>query len=337
MAWAGAKPGQLPCYTFGGEYRDCADVRIARRIAGACGQEHRTIRVGREFCEEFPRLAEETVRVSDGAMDVSGAVELYANRTASAIAPTRLTGNYGSEIVRGNVAFGPGSVDPQLPSRDLMRSVETAAATYRLARQCSDLSFIAFKQVPWYHYARLSVELSQLTPRSPFLDNDLVALMFRAPPSLISSRVPTLRAIGNGNPRLLEIPTDRGTWQVAPTPWCRMRSVVNELTVKAEYAWDYGMPAWLTGIDRALAPLRPERLFLGRHKFYHFRVWYRDRLGDYLRDVLLDPRSLARPYLDARRAEEIVRQHLEGRANWTEELHRMLTLELLHRTILEVS
>jgi asparagine synthase (glutamine-hydrolysing) len=116
-----------------------------------------------------------------------------------------------------------------------------------------------------------------------------------------------------------------------------MRSVVNELTVKAEYAWDYGMPAWLTGIDRALAPLRPERLFLGRHKFYHFRVWYRDRLGDYLRDVLLDPRSLARPYLDARRAEEIVRQHLEGRANWTEELHRMLTLELLHRTILEVS
>jgi asparagine synthase (glutamine-hydrolysing) len=147
--------------------------------------------------------------------------------------------------------------------------------------------------------------------------------------------VPTLRVIGNGNPRLLEIPTDRGTWQVAPTPWCRMRSIVNELTVKAEYAWDYGMPAWLAGVDRALAPWRPERLFLGRHKFYHFRVWYRDRLGDYLRDVLLDPRSLARPYLDGHRAEEIVRQQLDGRANWTEELHRMLTLELLHRTILE--
>ncbi len=31
LAWAPRPPGTLPCYTWGGKYRDCADVKIARR------------------------------------------------------------------------------------------------------------------------------------------------------------------------------------------------------------------------------------------------------------------------------------------------------------------
>lgn len=34
-----AAPGSLPCYTFGGPYRDCADVRIARKLAAVSGQQ----------------------------------------------------------------------------------------------------------------------------------------------------------------------------------------------------------------------------------------------------------------------------------------------------------
>ena len=70
-----------------------------------------------------------------------------------------------------------------------------------------------------------------------------------------------------------------------------------EFTAKAEYAYDYGMPQWLAKIDRALAPLRLERMFLGRHKFYHFRVWYRDQLATYVQRILLNPLSLSRAHL----------------------------------------
>ena len=111
MAWANPSPGELPCYTFGGTYRDCADVKIARKIAKLCRQPHETIIVDSQFFTEFPNLAEKAVFVSDGTMDVTGSVELYVNRIASQIAPVRLTGNYGSEIVRGNVAFRPGSCE----------------------------------------------------------------------------------------------------------------------------------------------------------------------------------------------------------------------------------
>src|SRR5207248_1615321 len=111
MAWAKAGIGQLPCYTFNGTYRDCADVRIARRVAAICRQDHATLVVDAPFFAEFPRLAEKTIYLSDGAMDITGAVELYVNRFAREIAPVRLTGNYGSEILRGNVAFHPTAFD----------------------------------------------------------------------------------------------------------------------------------------------------------------------------------------------------------------------------------
>ena len=47
------------------------------------------------------------------------------------------------------------------------------------------------------------------------------------------------------------------------------------------------MPQWLARIDHVLSPFRLERLFLGRHKFCHFRVWYRDALSRYVREVLV--------------------------------------------------
>ena len=40
MAWARPNRGALPCYTFNGSYRDCADVRIARKVAAVCDQPH---------------------------------------------------------------------------------------------------------------------------------------------------------------------------------------------------------------------------------------------------------------------------------------------------------
>jgi hypothetical protein len=48
----------------------------------------------------------------------------------------------------------------------------------------------------------------------------------------------------------------------------------------------------LARLDHPFAPLRVERLFLGRHKFHHFRIWYRDQLSPWLREILSDDRML---------------------------------------------
>jgi asparagine synthase (glutamine-hydrolysing) len=95
------------------------------------------------------------------------------------------------------------------------------------------------------------------------------------------------------------------------------------------------MPQWLAQIDHAFAWLHLERLFLGRHKFAHFRVWYRDNLSPYIREMLLDPRTLSRPYIQRNRLETIVEAHVKGTHNYTTEIHRLLTLELQHRLFLD--
>jgi asparagine synthase (glutamine-hydrolysing) len=81
--------------------------------------------------------------------------------------------------------------------------------------------------------------------------------------------------------------------------------------------------------------LHLEGLFLGRHRFQHFRTWYRDALAGYVQDMLLDPRTLSRPYIERRGLEAIVAGHLKGEANYTTEIHKVLTLEILHRLFVD--
>lgn len=338
MAWHKSAPGSLPCYTFGGCYRDCEDVIVAQKVARACGQPHEVITVGKEFLSRFPQYAERTVLLSDGCATVEWATDLYAHEQVRMIASVRMTGNYGSEVLRWVPAFKPVSAQPGLFRQEFLSHVNAAAATYASTVQCHPVSFAVFRQGPWYHHGLLSLEQTQVSLRTPYLDNDLVRAVYRAPSASFSRRGTAnidlcLRLIADGAPVLKQIPTDRGLDGFGLSS-VALRALL-EFTFKAEYAYDYGMPQWLARIDHAFSFLHPERLFLGRHKFYHFRVWYRDALSQYVREMLLDPLTLARPYLEPKGLEAIVHGHLKGNRNYTAEIHKLLTLELLHRLFLE--
>jgi asparagine synthase (glutamine-hydrolysing) len=335
IACATPKPGELPCYTFGGMYRDCADVRIARKIAAASQQPFNVIPVTPEFFATFPTLAERSVYLSDGAMDVTGSVELFANRAARQIAPVRMTGNYGSEILRGNVVFKVGNSDRSMFDPAFISQLSLAAVTFAEERGQPRTTFIVSKQVPWYHYARLAVEQSQLTVRSPFLDNELVAVAYQAPTELTVNKDLAHRFIADCDPKLGKISTDRGyVWQPGRST-SRLGIFCQEFMPRVEYVFDYGMPPWMAKLDRFTGPLRFERLFLGRQKFYHFRTWYRDALSNHVREMLLDARTLNRPYLNRKRVERIVTAHVTGRENHTLEIHKLLTSELIQRRFIE--
>jgi asparagine synthase (glutamine-hydrolysing) len=335
MAYARQQPGSLRTYTFGGMYRDCTDVTIARRVAQLCGQPHQVIEVGNEFLKQFEALAEATVYLTDGAMDVSGTPDLYANRIAREISPVRMTGNYGSEILRRLVAFKPMGLNPAPFDAQVRDAMRAAGERYRAEVGSDSLAFVAFKQVPWHHHSRFALERAQLTLRSPYLDNELVALAFRAPPGPAVQTPMALRVIADGNAALGAVGTDRGVVSRRIPVISQLGHGWQQFLFKAEYAYDYGMPQWLARADNALRGLHLERLFLGRHKFYHFRYWYRHALAPYLRSILLDERSLSRAHVERRELRALVEAHTTGRGNHTLELHRLLSLELLHRRLLD--
>lgn len=335
MAWHKLRPRSVPCHTFGGMFRESQDVVVARQVARACEQSHEVVSVGKEFLARFPYYAERAVYLTDGCIDLSRSGDLYVNERAREIAPVRMTGNYGSEVLRGVRAFKPVEPRPGLFSPDFLAYVRQATRTYAGVLGEHALSFAAFRQAPWYHYGLLALEQTQLSVRSPYLDNDFVRTVFRAPKSTLTNNDVCLRLIAEGNPALGKIRTDRGLGgRAGPLATAASHSILQFL-FKAEYAYDYGMPQWVARIDHLLSPFRPERLFLGRHKCYHFRVWYRDALSGYVREMLLDSRTLSRPYLERRGVEAVVCGHLKGDRNYTNEIHKVLTLELLHRLFLE--
>lgn len=336
MAWHHVAPGSLSCYTFAGPYRDCHDARIGLQVAGAAGQPHKTIRLADDFLANAPKYLERAVYLSEGCTSVINARNVFVNQRAREIAPVRMTGNYGGEILRRIRMFKPVDPAPGLFQPELMAHVRQSRQTYTELLKCHPLTFTAFRQTPWYHYGLLSLEETQITTRTPFLDNELVRTAYRAPESACREDV-CLRLIAEGDPNLARIPTDRGKAFGAKGILTELSHQLHEFTFKAEYAYDYGMPQWMARIDHLLSPLHLERLFLGRHKYAHYRVWYRDVLADYLREVLLDSRSLSRPYLCKTTVENMINRHIRGDRNYTLEIHCLLTLEILQRQLIETT
>jgi asparagine synthase (glutamine-hydrolysing) len=340
LAWWNAAPGTLPFYTFGGTYRDSQDVIIARKVAEFCKQSYEVIPVGQEFLSSFAHYAERTVYLTDGCADVSRSPVLYTNERATKIAPVRMTGNYGSEVLRRMIAFKPGAPTAGLFRSELLPYFSQARETYNRIVQGHSASIIAFRQVPWHHWGLLALEQTQLSPRSPYLNNDLVRTTFRAPDSsIVKSSIfadnnDCLRLIADGNPALSKIRSDRGLGGRGGISGALTRTLL-EITFRAEYEYDYGMRPGVARIDHLFSQLHLERLFLGRHKYYHFRVYYRDALSKYVREMLLDPRTLSRPYLERSAVEGIVQGHLKGTENHTLAIHKILTLELIHRLFLD--
>jgi asparagine synthase (glutamine-hydrolysing) len=328
-------PGSLPSYTFGSKFRDTYDVRIGRKVARVCRQPHQVIEVGDEFLSKFADYAERSVYLTEGTIDVYRAADLYVSEKVRAIAPAKIVGTYGSEILRHAVMFKPMEPLAGLFCPEFLSQVHAARSTYATLRQQHPVTFAAFRQSPWYHQGILALERSQLTVRSPFMDNDFLRTVYRAPKESAASEDIRLQLIKDGSPALGRICSDRGVGGDKGYLTSMLTRASQEFTFKAEYAYDYGMPQSVARIDHCLSGLQLERLFLGRHKLLHFRVWYRDQLSEYVRQILLDPLTMSRPYIKKRTLETVVKDHLKGTRNYTTAIHKLLSLELLQRLFLD--
>jgi asparagine synthase (glutamine-hydrolysing) len=334
MAWQREPAGSMPCYTWGGTARDCQDVLIAREVARSCAQPHETVTLGDEFLSRFSSYADRAVYLTDGNVDAMLAPDVYMNVRARELAPIRMTGLYGGEVLRRHVAFKPLFPMAGLFQSDLLPRFEDAKKTYEHARQGHPLSFAVFRQAPWHHYGSFSLEQTQVAMRTPFLDNEFVKTVFRAPDVSCSSSDISLRLIADGKPALSRFATDRGLGGRQSVFEASARAL-QEFLFRAEYAYDYGMPQWLARMDYPVKALHVERLFLGRHRPHYFRLWYRDELSSYVREMLLDSRSLTRSYIEPKMVEHVVNSHIKGNRNYTTEIHKLLKLELLHRNFVD--
>jgi asparagine synthase (glutamine-hydrolysing) len=322
-------------YTYGGMYRECFDVKVAREVASACGQSHHVLPLGPDFFSEFGKFAEQTVWLTDGTLDLCGTHEVYYSALARQLSVVRLTGNYGSELLRSASTFKFSSPSQTLFDREVVASTLNAEHSFLTTRARHPVTFAAFQEIPWNLFGRLAAAQTQLVVRSPFMDNDLVKLLYRAPPSALETNDASWCLVTDLDRRLAQIPTDMGYSGSARTPLAATRRFLRYLLFKAEWYYNTGMPDWLARVDRTI-PLKPlTPFFLGSHKIDHYRLWFRDEASDFIRTLLTDQASKSRSYLNPRAYQQLLKAHLAGRGNSLRDVNKVATLELIHRQLIE--
>ena len=335
MACVRAAPRTLPCYSYAGSHRDTLDVSIARKVAKRCGQPFSVIRLGQDFFKEFPTLAEKTVFITDGHLDVCSAHDIYFSKRAREIAPIRMTGLFGSEIVRNHTMFKASLVGHEVFAPDLVTEMRRAVHTLREQKIGNSLSFALFKEVPWRAFGKRAVEQSQLTVRTPYMDNDLVALLYQMPPASRGSNDMELRLISDFHKTLARLRTNRGVKYGENVLVSQFFQFLYFAVFKADYLYFFSPPQWLGRLDHALAPLHLERSIFGSQKFEAYRIWFRRELADYIQGILLDRKTMQRAHFNPESLKTIVAAHLGGHGSHHDAINKALTLELLHRRLID--
>jgi len=74
---------------------------------------------------------------------------------------------------------------------------------------------------------------------------------------------------------------------------------------------------------------------MGFADFRRYRTWFRDQLADYLQDILLDQKTLNRPYWEKKNFKKMVYDHIHGKGTYLREIRKALQVELTHRVLVE--
>lgn len=326
------RPGTQPdpvCYTFSGKTGKTFDDRLAREVAKTCGLKHKLLRLDSDFFSNFANYADRTIYVTDGYFGVTGAHEIYLNNKARQLSPVRLTGNFGSEILRGVSTFQRLGLTAELIDPEFSDTLDS------VSRSCGNkgehpVTFAAFREVPCNLFGSLAAGRSETVFRTPYLDNEIVALAYQMPDKFRTSPDPTVRLIAKANPMLATIPGDLG--QIGRNGLLGVLTrLFGKVTFKIDYLNNEGFPHWLLPVE----PLARNYGFIlgliGQHKYLHYRSWFRRELASYLRDSLMG--SNRNPCFNSTFVGRMASEHIDGRKNYLKEINAVLTLEAVERLL----
>jgi asparagine synthase (glutamine-hydrolysing) len=320
------------CYTFSGQDCDTLDTRVAARVAANCGLGHEVLRLGSDFLSNFASHGDRTVYLTDGSLGILGSHEIYLNRQARALAPVRLTGVFGGEILRGVTFLKPLHLSPELLSPGFLPCMR-AVKEDGMYNDPHPVTAAAFREIPEKRFGPPAVSRSQLVFRTPFLDNEIVSLAYQMPEAARKSPSAALHLVKANNSSLAHIPTDRGLNDDDKSLQGRVRRLFGEVSFKLDYLSSEGLPRPLSGMDPLFRRLNSAAGILGLHKFLSYRSWFRRELATYVDEVLHCVETRGSPFWNSGFVRNLGREHSENRKNYMREINAVLTLEAVERLL----
>lgn len=333
MAFRPREAPACPTYTFAGPGRPTLDVTLARRVAATAGFPHHVLRLDEDFFRDFGTLADRTVHVTDGTCGITGTHEIHLHRLARSLSDIRLTGNFGSEILRSMSTFRRQEPDAALFQAELCE-LAAGRRDHPAGRTGNPVTFAAFQEIPWNLFGTLAAGRSELTFRTPFLDNRLVALAYQAPRAARRSPRPVLQAISFRDPALSRIASDRGLAGDGTGAVNCVRHLLAELSFRIEYRTNEGLHPRLSRFDGLIQAAANATGLNGLHKFLHYRRWFRTRLAGWLRDRLEAAAASQTGIWKPDAVRRLAGEHISGRTNHLPALQTVLTFEAIDRLLI---
>jgi asparagine synthase (glutamine-hydrolysing) len=323
---------KLVCYTFSGEKRDTLDALLAARVAEIAGLEHQVLRIGSDFFSDFASHVDRTVYITDGSLGSLGAHEIYLNNQARALSPVRLTGVFGGEILRGVSMFEPLHLAHRLVNADLAKTVTSCGRRWSNDGE-HPVTFVAFREIPELRFASVAASRSQVTFRTPYLDNDIVALAYQAPETVRMSIDCTLSLVKANNPSLSKVPTDMGEMGEANPLAVSLRRIFTKAACKLDYFRSEGLPQGLSRLDPLLTQVSSALGIAGLHKYLPYRIWFQRELAAYVDGILKDAQVRHNSLWNYRFLEHMASDHAAGHKNYVREIDAVLTLDAVERLL----
>jgi asparagine synthase (glutamine-hydrolysing) len=301
---------RLRCYVGPGPFAPGLDEVVAVAAQELFQISARLLCVGQEFLRGFAGYAERSVYHTDGYGSVVAALALHIAEVGKGLSPIHVAGGYASELVTREPVSGSAKVFvPEFRGR-----VEEARKRCRELMKMDPLERTFFTMDPDQRHA-LECARAHLMVRCPFLDNEMMALAFRAP--CLYEKM-----------ELFAFPKADKTF--SDDDW---RSALKSIPQALGQKWREfrgtrpGQGCSWTG--------RTARRSFGQPRLDRFRVWFREGLADFVKEVLLDPRTVGRSYLDPKQTTKVVDEHLAGRNDHTVTIAKLLTLELVQRHLIQ--
>jgi asparagine synthase (glutamine-hydrolysing) len=324
---------KVPCYTWCGPYRDSLDIKLARKLAKAWGQQLTVFCISTDFFDDFANYARKIVHITDGLADIFASHEVYLNSLVRTLAPIRLTGKYGSEIASQLFIPCRRPIDLRILSGEF------------LAMRPAGLSFenleSIIKGLHWMWPAGfLAVEGSQLVVRTPYSDRDLVEFLLKAPQGILQGHRVQKFIADRNDPSSVLIPSDKGEYVKTGDVFLNAKlssiSFLFRLLATLDRAYLHpDVPHICTRLDPLMRWTRLERTFLGYSNLVSYRIWIKNELRDFVRGILSDERTLSRSYLDPAFVKQMTADHFGNRANYTREIGKIVSLEIWHRLFVD--
>ena len=318
------------CYTFAGQAQNLLDAQIAAKVAAACGLKHHVLRISADFFNNFPLHVDRTVYLTDGCLGLFGTHEAYFNIQARHLALVRLTGVFGGEIFREVSFYKPARLNRALLHPD-WRGLEENAEADHTSDKVHPVTAAVTGDIPDRRFGVIAAGRSQTVFRTPYLDNELVALAYRTPPTLRGSPEPVIAAIRNNSEQLSRIPTDLGFLGKDGRIGSPVRRMFERGTFKLDYFYSEGLPSSLRRFNPLLDLFEVGDAFFGRHKFLQYRRWFQRDLAHFVNEKIREVASNESELWNSAYLRGMLTEDSKRKVNYSREINIILTLEAVER------